>query len=91
VLSLDLSKRYDVYCTLYAWGGAEERVYPNVRFLAIRTFERITEYSSGLIGGFLEIEAADGTRSLISVHGINLVCEHGTQPGFRVLQRFGNW
>jgi hypothetical protein len=83
IAPIDLAKRYDVYCTdLYY-----ERVYENVRFRGIRTFDRITEWSSGAIGGYLEIEAVDGSRWLIPNFGIKLICEHGTQPAFKVLRR----
>src|SRR5262249_10614995 len=86
LLQFDLSKRYDIYYIVHGVGVTEERVYPNVRFLAIRTFERITEYSSG-IGGFLEVETIDGTRYLLPHFGITSVCEHGTKPGYRVIER----
>jgi hypothetical protein len=55
---IDMHKRYDVYCTV----PGEERLYENVRFVGIRTFDRITEFSSGFVSGFLEIETADGAR-----------------------------
>ena len=84
VLPYDLSKRYDVYCSVVG----EERVYENIRFVAIRTFDRITEYSSGLVGGHLEIESADGSKMLIPTYGIQMICEHGTHPTFKVLRRW---
>ena len=77
---IDLGKRYDVYCTVFT----EVRLYENVRFLAFRTFERITEFTP--ISGYLEVEAMDGSRMLISSHTIQLMCEHGTQPTFKVLR-----
>lgn len=83
----DMDKRYDVYCS----AAGEERLYEDVRFVGIRTFDRITEFSSGLVSGFLEIEASDGSRMLIPSFGIQLVCEHGVQPAFRVLRQWGNW
>jgi hypothetical protein len=86
IMHIDLTKRYDVYCTV----TGEERLYENVRFIAIRTFERQSEYSSGLIGGYLEIETADGAKMLIPSYGIQLLCEHGMQPAFRVLRSWGN-
>jgi hypothetical protein len=86
ITHIDLTKRYDVYCTV----TGEERLYENVKFVAIRTFERQSAYSSGLIGGYLEIEAADGAKMLIPSYGIQLLCEHGTQPAFRVLRSWGN-
>jgi hypothetical protein len=63
-----------------------DRLYENVRFVCIRTFERIHKFSSGLIGGFLEVEALDGSRGLIPSIGIRLICEHGTPPVFKVLR-----
>jgi hypothetical protein len=74
-----------VYCSL----TGEERVYEDVRFVGIRTFDRQTEFSSGLISGFLEIEARDGARLLIPSFGIQLLCEHGTRPAYKVTRRWG--
>jgi hypothetical protein len=85
IAHFDASKRYDVYCSV----GGEDRVYENVRFVGIRTFERINEFTSGM-SGYLEIEAIDGTRMLIPHFGIHLVCEHGAEPAYRVLRRWGN-
>lgn len=87
IAPFDISKRYDVH---YAEGGQYDRLYENVRFICIRTFDRITEYSSGLIGGYFEIETADGTRFLLPSYGIQLICEHGTQPAFRIVKRRRN-
>ena len=82
ITPIDLSKRYDMYCTdVY-----HDKVYENVRFVGIRTFDRINEFSSGLVSGFLEIEAVDGSRVLIPSFGIRLICEHGTRPMFKVLR-----
>ena len=86
VAQVDLNKRYDVYCAV----SGEERLYEDVRFVGIRTFDRQTEYSSGLVGGFLEIEARDGSRLLIPSFGIQLLCEHGTRPAFKVIRRWAN-
>jgi hypothetical protein len=86
IMPIDLSKRYDVYCTELG----HDRLYEDVRFVAIRTFERLTQYSSGLVGGYLEIEVADGANCLIPSFGIRLICEHGTQPTYKVLRRRRN-
>src|SRR5262249_43302482 len=43
ISQVDLSKRYDVYYT----DIGHDRLYENVRFVGIRTFERITDFSSG--------------------------------------------
>src|SRR5262245_48158651 len=80
----------DQWYDLYGAVAGEERLYENVRFLGVRTFDRITEHSSGFINGFLEIEGADGTRLLIPKFGIQLTCEHGVQPAFRVVRQWGN-
>src|SRR5581483_6129857 len=82
VSQVDLGKRYDVYCA----DAGYDRLYEDVRFVGIRTFDRVTEHTPGLIGGFLELEAADGSRCLIPSFGIRLICEHGTRPAFKVLR-----
>src|SRR5687767_2297029 len=79
-LPVDLSKRYDVYCSEIN----HDRIYENVRFVAIRTFDRPHEFMSGLSGGFLEIEQENGTRVLIPSFGIRMLCEHGTQPVYKI-------
>jgi hypothetical protein len=84
ITQIDLSRRYDVYFVV----SSEERLYENVRFIGIRTFERLTEYSVG-IGGFLEVEVADGTRILIPHYGIQLMCEHGAKPVYKILRTWG--
>jgi hypothetical protein len=87
IAPVDLDKRYDVHVT----AQGEERVYEDVRFVAIRTFDRLTnEFSSGLVGGFFEIEARDGSRLLLPSFGIQLLCEHGTRPAYKVTRRWGN-
>ena len=86
ITQVDLSKRYDICCT----DQAHDRLYEDVRFVGIRTLERITEFSSGLLGGFLEIEAVDGSRWLIPGMYIRLICEHGVQPAFKVLRHRRN-
>ena len=78
----DLAKRYDVYSTEFN----HDRVYENVRFIGVRTFDRIHEYTSPAFG-FLEIEAADGSQFLIPTFNIRMICEHGTKPIFKVLRR----
>jgi hypothetical protein len=82
VAPVDLSKRYDVYCT----DVGHDRLYEDVRFVGIRTFDRVTEFSSGLVGGYLEIEAADGSRCLIPSFGVRLICEHGARPLCKILR-----
>jgi hypothetical protein len=82
VLPFDLSRRYDIHCSEIGY----DRLFENVRFVCVRTFDRINEFSSGLLGGYLEIEAADGARCLIPTFGIRAICEHGVQPAFKVLR-----
>lgn len=82
IAPVDLSKRYDVYCSEVG----HDRLYEDVRFVCIRTFDRITEFSTGLVSGYLEIEAADGSRCLIPSFGIRTICEHGARPTFKVLR-----
>ncbi len=82
ILPIDLSKRYDVYCSLQC----HDRLYENVKFVCTRTLDRP---DSGMpsISEFIEIEATDGSKSLIPKFGIHLICEHGTKPAFTVLRR----
>src|SRR4051812_37583037 len=49
-------KRYDVYCSLIG----EDRVYENVRFVGIRTFDEVCGFPRISVTGFLEIEAENG-------------------------------
>src|SRR5262245_44805871 len=81
---LDPAKRYDIYCF---FPGAE-RLYENVRIVAVKTLEDITQFSSG-IGGLLEIEASDGTRIMLPKHNIHMMCDHGSQPTFKLLRTWG--
>jgi hypothetical protein len=53
----------------------------------MRTFDRIPDSMPHFMGDFLEIESADGTRSFLPKFGIQLVCEHGARPAFKVLRR----
>ena len=84
VTAFDVTRRYDIYCSLIG----EERLYENVKLTGIRTFHKITEYSSGAFGGFLEIEGADNARILIPQFGIQMICEHGIKPNFKVIRRW---
>jgi hypothetical protein len=43
----------------------------------------------GFAHGFLAIEASDGARMLIPHFGIEMICEHGTQPKFKLLRQWG--
>jgi hypothetical protein len=73
---LDLSLSYDIYVNT----GFENRLYENVKIIGHRAFP-------GMFGGYLEIEAANGARMTIPPFGIELVCQHGVQPVFKVLRR----
>jgi hypothetical protein len=81
VRQFDLSKRYDLHCSEVG----HDRVFENVRFLGLCTFEPISEYGT-IIGGYLELEAEDGSRIMIPHYQIRLICEHGMVPKFRVLR-----
>lgn len=79
----DLSKRYDIYCSI----PSEDRLYEDVKIVGIRTFQkRKNDFGSSLIGGYIEIEAANGVRMMIQHVRINMICEHGSQPVFKVLR-----
>jgi hypothetical protein len=82
IIPIDLSKRYDIDCSF----SGEDRLYEDVSITAIRTFERETKFSHGLIWGFLEIEARDGTHIMIPRIHIRTLCEHGLQPSYKVLR-----
>jgi hypothetical protein len=82
---VDLSKRYDVYCT----GFGHYVLYEDVRFVGIRSIDCAPSlYSS--FGNYQEIEGANGSRSLIPSIGIHSICEHGTPPMFKILRRGRN-
>jgi hypothetical protein len=85
VAPFEFNKRYDVYCSVFE----EERVYENIKFVGIRTFEPLPQVTLALIGGYLEIETASGARLFIPSFGIKLICDHGTQPEFKMLQPRG--
>lgn len=80
---IDLTKRYDIYYTL----TGEERLYENVRFLGIRSLDPVRD-TAFYIHGYLEIESIDGSRMFIPPHGIQMICEHGTQPSYRVVRQW---
>lgn len=83
VLPVDLNKRYDVYCS----ARNHDRLYEDVKIVALRTLEPVTEPIRYLMVDFVEIESADGSRSLLPKHGIQMLCEHGVEPAFKVLRR----
>ncbi len=80
----DMAKRYDIHCL----HSGEYRLYENVRMIAVKTLDDIRE--RGLSPrGFLEVEASDGTRAMIPILPIGLICEHGTKPVYVVLRKTG--
>ena len=80
ITHFELERRYDLYCSL----ATEQRLYQNVKLVGIRTFDRISQHSSGALGGLLEIEAANGTRMMIPQFGIQMICEHGAEPTYKL-------
>jgi hypothetical protein len=83
VETFDLSKRYDIYCSV----PGEDRLYESVKIVGIRTFQKPkNEYGGALISGYLEIESVNGARMMIQNIRINLICEHGSAPEFTVLR-----
>lgn len=83
VVQFDLSKRYDLYCCIYD----ENRIYENVKIIGLRTLERRTEFSSGTLGAYLEVEAADGTRCFVPQFHISSMCEHGAPLVYQVIKK----
>jgi len=80
---IDLSKRYDIYCST----PSEDRLYADVRIVAIRTFERRKrEFGTSLLGGYLEIETSNGARMMIPRMRTYMICEHGSQPEYTLLR-----
>ena len=41
---------------------------------------------SGFYGGYIETEAQNGTRMMIPHLSMYMICEHGPQPGYKVLR-----
>jgi len=83
IASIDLAKRYDIYYSAIS----EDRLFENVRILGIKTLERMTKFSSGLLGGWIEVEASNGTKMMIRNHGIHMICEAGSIPVYKVIPR----
>ena len=80
---LDISKRYDVYCNT----SGEDRLYENVKLVGIRTLEpQRHQFSTALIGSYIEIEGPDGSRLMIPGLRIYMMCEHGMNPVYKVLR-----
>ena len=83
VTVFNLSKRYDLYCST----PSEDRLYEDMKIIGIRTFEhKKNQYAKALIGGYLEIESPDGKRMMIPHLRIYMICEHGSQPAYKVIR-----
>ena len=83
VTVFDLSKRYDLYCST----PSEDRLYEDVRIVGICSFEKKKhEYSTALIGGYIEVETRSGARMMIPHVRMYMICEHGSQPSYKVLR-----
>ena len=82
LLPVDLTKRYDICMR----DLEHDRLYENVRFVCLRTFDRITEFSTAF-SSYLEIESLDGTRCLIPTLHITAICEHGVKVETKLLRR----
>lgn len=81
---LDITKRYDIYCR----AATEYRIYENVRFVSIRTLEPSKhQFATALIGGYLEIEDPNGSKLMIPHIHIDIICEYGTHPAYKLLPR----
>ena len=80
---IDLSKSYDIYCYI----PSEDRLYEDVRIVGIKTLEMPKhQFGNSVIGGYVEIEARNGTRMMIPHIRVYMICEHGAQPTYKVLR-----
>jgi ATP-dependent Clp protease ATP-binding subunit ClpA len=74
-VSIDLSKRYDVYC----YEGSREVVYRNALFKGMKTlFKRSAEDA---LSEFIELEQESGQTIFIARSSVRKFCEHGATPG----------
>jgi hypothetical protein len=74
--AVDLSKRYDIYCTDWSQGVA---VYRNVRFKGVKHLFPKSQYDA--LSGYVELEQADGQTIFASRSSVVRFCEHGVTPG----------
>lgn len=79
---VDVSKRYDIYCSHYGTGVLV--VYRNVRFRRARTLLGRGGHMD-VISQVIELEQANGQTVFISRHGIIRFCEHGTELSVEVV------
>jgi ATP-dependent Clp protease ATP-binding subunit ClpA len=74
--TVDLSKRYDIYCTDYSLGVT---VHRNVRIKGVKHLFPKSQYDA--LSGFVELEQGDGQTIFVSRSSIIRFCEHGVMPG----------
>jgi hypothetical protein len=79
---VDVSKRYDVYCSQHATGGLV--VYRNVRFVRARSLLGAGGHMD-VLSQVIELEQSNGQTVFISRHGILRFCEHGTELLLEIL------
>jgi len=50
-----------------------------------RVIRRAKHDAVSAIGGYIEIEAPSGSRMMIPQHHIEMICEHGVQPVYKII------
>ena len=73
---IDISRRYDVYCTERA---DQVVVYRNALFKGKRGLFSGSQYD--VLSEFFELEQADGQTIFIARRSVIKFCEHGATPG----------
>ena len=73
--TIDISKRYDVYCR----EGGQEVVYRNVIFKGLKRLFQQRDYD--VLAQYMEIEEISGRRTFLSRSTIVKFCEHGVESG----------
>ena len=79
--TVDLSKRYDIYCTRY--GAKGTIVYRNVLIKKQRSLFTSSDYD--VLSKFIELEHANGSKVFVSRTGVTAFCEHGNELGATIL------
>ena len=74
--SIDLSKRYDVYCSER---DREVVVYRNALFKGTKAL--FPRNRQNILAQFVELEQADGQSIFVALHSVLKFCEHGSKPG----------